>query len=800
MNANKSTFYFMQVFSACALAVVAASSTALAGSYPISLPRMGSVRATDGFWSAREATNRLVTARANIEQCRRSGRIDNFVNAAKALRGEPHDGFKGIFFNDSDVYKAVEGAIYELAMHPDEKLSAEVEELIAVFAAAQEADGYIYTARTLKDGNGRVGGERWHSDDAHELYCMGHLIEAAVAHYETTGRTNFLAVATKAADMMRRTFGRGPGQILFVPGHEEVELALCRLASATGRREYLDTALTLLGMRGMPRGSTVGSSRRAFGDRSYYQDHLSVREQREAVGHSVRAAYLYSAMCDAGVMADDKGLLAAADALWEDIVSTKMHLTGGIGSNGGIEGFGNAYDLPNGSCYLETCAAIANALFNERMFLRTGDAKYLDVVERIAYNGFLSSTSLSGDAFFYPNPLSSRGGYARSHWFGCACCPPNIVRFVPQLINWTYAMDERRNSVCCNFFLSCDADLGRVRIVQRTDYPWKGDVSFAVTPKNDGDRFALKVRIPGWARGVPAPGGLYRQVYPVSLEDIRCELNGRPVKISVGKDGFLTLSRAWRMGDELRLSLPMAVRRIAADERVEADRGRFAVERGPLVYCAEGVDNGHKALNLVLPPGVKFTAGWMAIGDVQMVALKGGGATLVPYFAWANRGTGEMQTWFAKDRLVASGNEAGICVSASHCWHGDTTDALFDGKDPSSSHDESIPRLTFWDHRGTKEWVEIELPSRRTIREVSVYWFDDNSVGKGSCALPAEWAVQSRVFPGMPWKDAEGAEYTTVRDGWSKAVFKTPIDTETIRLRVRCRDKLSAGILSAVVK
>ncbi len=769
---------------------------AVAGEYPIALPRMGSVKATGGFWAAREATNRLVTARANLEQSWKSGRIANFINAGKKLKGEKHDPFRGIFFNDSDVYKAVEGIIYELATHPDEKRLAEIEDLIAKFASAQEPDGYIYTARTLGNRHERVGSRRWYCDDAHELYCMGHLIEAAVAHHEVTGRDTFLKIACKAADMMRRTFGPGQDRIWFLPGHEEVELALCKLYRATGKRDYLDLALDFLATRGMPDAKREGAHARGFkNNRVYYQDHLPVRDQREAVGHAVRACYLYSAMCEAGVLADDPKLLAAADALWNDIVTRKLYLSGGVGARPEIEGFGPAFDLPNERVCLETCAAIANALFNARQFRRTGNAQYVDLIERIAYNGSLCSISIGGDEFFYPNPMASRGGYKRSKWFGCACCPPNVVRFIPQFINWTYAHDAAKNAYYWNFFAETTADLGRVAFAQQTAYPWDGTAVLTVTPQRAGDAFTLKVRIPGWARGVPAPGGLYRQTEPADAAAVRCAVNGRSVAVQVGEDGYFAINRAWQKGDTVRLDLPMTVKRIAADERIAADRGRLAVERGPLLYCAEGVDNGGRALHAVLPAATTFETSSITIAHTPMVALKGGGLTLVPFFAWCHRGAGEMQTWFAESRKVASGNDQGIVVASSCCWHLDTTAALFDGKLPASSADEAIPRFTFWPKRGTREWVQLDLPVRKEITGIEVYWFDDKHVRRGECALPAAWTVETREFPGLPFSAVKGATYETKRDGFSRAVFAKPIDVEALRLSVQSQPRQSSGIL-----
>ena len=786
-----------------AAVVFAAGAFAGEKSYGISYPAMGGVKPTGGFWAEKERINREVTGPSNVEQCRKTGRIENFTNAGLALRGKKHGRFKGAFFNDSDVYKVAEGLAYELAIAPDAKMRAELDDMVSRFAFAQEEDGYLYTPRPLKLGYVRVGPHRWYCDDAHELYCMGHMIEAAVAHYQTTGERGFLDVARRAGDMMARTFGDGEGKIRFLPGHEEVELALCKLYLATGERKYLDTAAIFLGTRGMPVSARKGVVKRGFPNNpAYYQDHKPVKAQREAVGHSVRATYLYSAMCDVGVLAGDRELLEAVDAIWKDMVSSKMHLTGGLGSDRRIEGFGRAYDLPNGSCYLETCAAIGNALFNERMFRRTGDAKFLDVVERVAYNAFPGSTSLKGDEFFYPNPLASAGGRKRQKWFDCACCPPNIVRFIPQFITWTYAKDESANAYYWNFFVASEADLGRVKFSQKTDYPVSGDAVLAVSPEKDGDRFAIKVRIPGWARGKPVPFDTYVQTSPSRAEDVVVSVNGKRVETAPGADGFVAIDREWKKGDTVAVSFPMDVKRIKADDRIEADRGRLAVERGPVVYCAEGADNTANIMTAVLPAEATFKAEPAEMGGIRYTALTAStGLKLVPYGLWNNRKPGNaMQTWFPASREALGASKDGIIASASHCWKDDTVAALFDGKTPSSSADGEIPRFTFWPKRGTKEWVEIELPSARQIKGVEVYWFDDAHVGKGKCAIPAEWKVQWRIFPGLPWEDVKGASYTTVLDGFSMATFPKAVETDVLRISVKSAPELSSGILEIRLK
>ncbi len=648
--------------------------------YPVRAADITNVTVTGGFWLPRFETNRTVTVRVDFKRSEDTGRLANFREAAKRARGT----FKGCPFDDSDVYKIIEGAAYTLATHPDPELEKYVDGIIADIAGAQEDDGYLYTARTL--GMEKVKGfphakmmgpERWSAcSGSHEFYNMGHMIEAGVAYWQATGKRSLLDVAIKAADMMVRTFGNGPGKIKRVPGHEEIELALCKLYRATGDIRYLNLSRTLLDFRG------VGGP--------YNQNHLPVVKQDRACGHAVRAGYLYTAMADVAALLGAPAYRTASERLWEDVVGTKLHVTGGIGAHhraevpgvGKVaEAFGAPYDLPNEKGYLETCAAIANALWNERLFLFSGDGKYMDVIERIIYNGFLSGISLSGDEFFYQNPLASSGDRARSRWFGCSCCPVNVVRFMPQIAQYAYSVSE--NDAYVNLFMQSKAKLvlasGVVALEQTTEYPWKGHVKMTILPDREGQRFALKVRIPGWATGRPVPSGLYAQTIPAKASEVVLRVNGSTVPTSIGK-GYCRIDRIWRRGDTVTLDMPMPVKRIAADGRVAADRGRLAVERGPIVWCAEGVDNGGHALDLAIPKDAVFADAEVEIRGIRMPALATAGfharhdaakngscapcsVKLVPYFAWCHRGKGEMQTWFPCE-LDAMAPEGGATFSA----------------------------------------------------------------------------------------------------------------------------------------
>jgi DUF1680 family protein len=632
--------------------------------YPIRPVPFTAVAIDDAFWSPRLETNRRVTVRHDFDKCETTHRIRNFAVAGKLEPGS----FEGLFgFNDSDVYKVIEGASYSLRLRPDPELDTYLDSVIATIAAAQEGDGYLYTAGTIptlvQTPICCVSRPRW-SDIAsgHELYDLGHMYEAAVAHYQATGKRTLLDVALKSANLLTQVFRAG-GR-LDPPGHQEVEIGLVKLYRATGDRRYLDEARFFLEQRGNAAGHKL------YG--AYNQDHVPVLEQKEAVGHAVRAGYMYSAMADVSALTGDEGYARALGTLWDDVVSRKLYLTGGLGARRDNEGYGEPYELPNRTAYAETCAAIAGAMWNHRMFLLHGDAKYLDVLERIIYNGFLSGVSLDGERFFYPNPLAADGKSAfnqgqrgRSEWFDCSCCPTNVVRFLPSIAGAVYAQRER--DVYVNLFIAGKADLTadgvKLGVRQETRYPWDGRVTIRVDPARPA-ALALHVRIPGWAQGRPVPSDLYRYADP-AVAPFSLAVNGRPVKPEIVK-GFAVLPRTWRAGDVVELDLPMEVRRVLAHEKVEADAGRVALERGPVVYCAEAVDNGGRAFNLVLPDDARLEArprpdllGGVTVVAGRALALLPGadGRSVVtqeqdfvaiPYYAWAHRGEGEMAVWLPR--------------------------------------------------------------------------------------------------------------------------------------------------------
>lgn len=638
----------IKLFSTLMLASVTAS--AQNAGYPITPVPFTATHVSGGFWKQRLDACRKVTVPLAFSKCEESGRYANFVKAAN-----PCDTFKvvGFPFDDTDVYKTIEGASYLLQTYPDKRLEAYIDSVLSIVAKAQEPDGYLYTARTMnpKHPNGASGMKRWEKVEelSHEFYNLGHMIEGAVAHYNATGKRNFLDIAIRYADCVCRAIGPGEGQLVRVPGHQIAEMALVKLYLTTGNKKYLDEAKFFLDKRGYT------SCRN-----TYNQSHKPVVEQDEAVGHAVRATYMYSGMADVAAITGDTAYVHAVDRIWDNIVGKKLYLTGGIGATSNGEAFGPNYYLPNATAYCETCAAIGNVYVNHRLFLLHGDAKYYDVLERTLYNGVLSGISLDGGRFFYPNPLESAGGYERQAWFGCACCPSNLSRFLPSVPGYIYA--TRGDSLYVNMFIEGNSDLKvgkrKISLSQRTSYPFDGTIGITLT-KGSG-RFAMKLRIPGWARGQVVPSDLYRFV-DGKTGGYTVKVNGKSVEGSIDK-GYFTISRNWKKGDVVELQLDMTPRLVAANEKVEADRGMLAVERGPLVYCAEWKDNpGTDLFSVLLPRKAELTitadkapgGGSIIETGVQKVTYDSDGrmqtsdATLrlIPYYSWANRGDGKMTVW-----------------------------------------------------------------------------------------------------------------------------------------------------------
>ncbi len=628
--------------------------------YPYQPVTFTSVHFSDNFWLPRLETNRKVTIPFALDQCEETGRLKNFEIAAGAAEGE----FCSIYpFDDSDVYKIIEGASYALNIRRDPELEGTLDELIEKIATAQEEDGYLYTARTIEQDPPVqwTEGARWSNLYlGHELYNMGHFYEAAVAHHLATGKRNMLDLAIKNADLITNVFG--PGKKVGVPGHQEIEIGLVKLYRITGDQKYLDLAKHFLDERGREEG------RELFGQ--YSQDHAPILEQDEAVGHAVRAAYMYSGIADVAALTGDAGYIRTVDRIWENVVSKKMYITGGIGARGGGEAFGPNYELPNASAYAETCAAIANAFWNHRMFLLHGDAKYIDVLEKVIYNGMLSGVALSGDLFFYPNPLESFGQHERSSWFNCACCPSNISRFMPSIPGYAYA--QRGKALYINLFVDSETDIvmnnNNISVIQETGYPWEGKVRIRLEPESDM-KFTVHVRIPGWALEQPVPSDLYHFIDNIDKAPTLM-VNDETISLSTDK-GYVPIQKTWKAGDTIELNLPMPVRRVESHNEVKENRGKIALVRGPIVYCAEWPDNGGHVSNLVLSDDVELLTeirgdllNGVTVINGQALALFGSEDektvrrvtqkfTAIPYYAWAHRGPGEMAVWLSREEALA---------------------------------------------------------------------------------------------------------------------------------------------------
>lgn len=621
--------------------------------YPIRPVQFTDVQIEDEFWLPRLKINREVTIPYALKMCEETGRIDNFAIAGGLIAGL----HKGYYFNDSDLFKVIEGASYSLAIFPDPELEKYLDEIIAKIAAAQEDDGYLYTARTAQraDKLPPGGEQRWSNiADGHELYNAGHLYEAAVAHFQATGKSNLLDIALNNAGLILEEFG--PGKKHNPTGHQEIEIALGKLYRLTEDAKYLDMAKFFLDQRGDSTGHKL------YG--AYCQDHIPVIEQQQAVGHSVRAAYLYSGMADIAALTGNKDYINAIGKIWHNVVNKKLYITGGIGAAGGIEGFADDYVLPNGTAYSETCASIANAMWNHRMFLLHGETKYIDVLERILYNGFLSGISMDGDRFFYPNRLETIKGEQRSPWFPCACCPSNVVRFLPSIPGYIYA--NRQDQIYVNLFIgsttTIEVNHQPVTITQKTQYPWEGTSSISVSNLDKPQFFTINIRIPGWAQNKPLPGDLYHYLN-TQAEDVTVLINNQTVKYEV-KNGYAQIRRSWNNEDRIDIKMPMTIRRVAAHDSVEADRGRITLERGPLVYCLEWPDiKGGDIKNLLLPDDEQLQTKFnrellngvqIITGKIYRIKDSNGTAkpqnfTAIPYYAWAHRGQGEMSVWIARE-------------------------------------------------------------------------------------------------------------------------------------------------------
>ncbi len=772
--------------------------------YPIKPVPFTHVHVNDSFWTPKLTVNAEVTIPYTLDKCEQNGRMDNFLRAAGRLPGDKLTQFT---FDDTDVYKVIEGASYGLQVKENPKMEKYLDSLIGIVAAAQEPDGYLYTFRTVKTKTPHewIGSKRWEKEEelSHELYNSGHLFESAVAHYQATGKKNLLNIAIKNADLLVRDFG--PGKLQIYPGHQVVEIGLVKMYRATGNKAYLDLAKFFLDVRG-PKGDP------------YNQAQARVVDQKEAVGHAVRAAYMYTGMADIAALTGDKEYLAAIDAIWKDVVYKKLYITGGIGATGNGEAFGDAYQLPNMSAYAETCAAIANVYWNSRMFQLHGESKYYDILERTLYNGLLSGVSLSGNRFFYPNPLASMHQHDRSNWFSCACCITNMARFLPSVPGYVYA--QNGNNLYVNLFMSnkanIDLTVGNVKITQKTDYPWQGKVDLTVDPDRSAN-FALRIRIPGWATGQPVNGDLYNYMN-ANPQAIQITLNGKKVNYEMEK-GYAVIKRNWKRGDLVSFTLPMTVQKVLANDKVKDDAGKFALERGPIVYCLEGPDNKDSLVhNILIDKSARVAASFVQnkLSGIEQLSVTGKGMkrqsgtealleteqtiTAIPYFAWNNRGPSDMSVWVPYTHSAARPLPARTIASTSKVSASSGKSrlavAINDQFDPADSRDANYPYLHWWPKKDTEEFVQYDFEKAATVSQSNVYWFDDGPWG--GCRIPVNYRIL--YLKDDKWEPVK----VVTNSGIEKDKFNTiefePVLTKGLRLELKLPADNAAGIHEWQVK
>ncbi len=786
--------------------------------YPLRAVPFADVTIDDAFWTPRMEVNRRQTIPYSFEMSEKTGRIANFAKAAGLEDGN----FGGIFYDDSDVYKLIEAVAYSLKNHPDSALQKRTDAVIDLIAAAQWEDGYLFTFYSLPEHQP----EKRFSDVAveHELYCAGHLFEAAAAYYQVTGKRKLLDAALRFADHIDSVFG--PDKRRDAPGHQEVEIGLVKLYRLTGQEQYLKLARFFLDQRG--HGDRQREFGRWFPSGRWFQEHKPVVEQREAVGHTVRALYMYTAMTDVAALTGDRQYLEALRQIFDDMLSGKLFITGGAGAaqkDGQVyEAFETRYQLPNTIPDVDTCTEIAMAFWAHRMNLIEPDGRYGDLIERVLYNRITTGVSSDGKRFFYGCPLRSSGPrsfegsggqmtdglHHRPKWFGTACCPPNVARFMPTLGEYLYAYDSE--NVYVSQYMAGEAQLSigeaKVTLTQETDYPWDGNIKITVQIDRP-TTFAMHVRIPGWCRG-----GTWT-------------VNGKSVQSPKTIKGYDVVKRQWQSGDVVELNLPMPIERIKADWRVASSRGRVALMRGPVVYCLEGCDHDGHVLNLSLPRDAKLTAehrddllGGVTVirgtalgifGDrpqgtdrvyfpQQQMDVKEVQLTAVPFCVWDNRDPGEMTVWLPelpdlaepiRPPSIAATAEVSVSFMADFVRQFNGPAALHNERAPRNSHDGSAGCFHWWPHKGTVEWAQYDFPEPTKVSAVEVYWFDDT--GSGECRLPKSWRLLYR--DGREWKPVSKAEGYGVRmDQFNRTTFD-PVATEALRLEVQLPQGFASGIL-----
>ena len=806
------------------------------GGYPITQVPFTKVKvAQQTFWGQRLDASQNVTIPLAFSKSEETGRYTNFSNAAQHIK-DPSKVFEikdGTFsFDDTDPYKTIEGASYLLQTYPNAKfkggrLDKYVDSVVAVIASGQEPDGYLYTSRTQNPAKPHnwAGAKRWErvEDLSHEFYNLGHLCEAAVAHYYATGKKNFLNVAIKYADCVCREVGDKPGQASVVPGHQIAEMGLAKLYIATGDKKYLDMAKFFLDKRGKRDASWKQTRNGLYDSDGYFhslsdysQSHKPVCEQDEAVGHAVRAGYMYAGMADIAALTGDKSYIDAIDRIWDNIVGKKYYITGGVGATASGEAFGANYELPNMSAYCETCAAIAQVYLNYRLFLLHGDSKYYDALERSLYNGVISGISIDGGKFFYPNPLQSIGQHQRQPWFGCACCPSNAARFIPSLPQYIYAVKD--NSLYINLFNSntVNVQVGKKKVTlqQETNYPWDGDITLKIA--GGAGKYALNIRIPGWVKGEVVPSNLYTYTDGKRL-GYTVKVNGEAVESPL-QQGYFVIDRTWKKGDKVEIHFDMEPRTVRANGQVAADKGRVAVERGPIVYCAEWPDNKCDVLSVLINQEPKFTLGNKEIMNTNVQTLTTDAQTLtfdkagklhaadeklvlIPYYAWAHRGPGKMTVWIPQDltattpALPASiASESKISASTKRL---PALSAINDRLVPADATDRSVPYTHWWPAKNTTEWLAYDFAKAETVSTSTVYWFDDGPWG--GCRVPESWKLYYKNDKGerVPVKNL--TEYGVVK-GAANIVNFEPVKTSAMKLEIKQPADYSCGVFEWSVK
>jgi len=804
-----------------AIFILTNCSPRFSADYKITPVPIDQVYLSDSFWAPRIQQNINTTLPAVLEKLNETGRIKNFQNAGLVLRGESEsEEFCTAFpFDDSDVFKFIDAGAYTLLnLRADPRaaaLEASLDSLILLVGRAQEKDGYLYTARTMnpRELPDMSGKERFinEQENSHELYNLGHLYEAACTYYEATGKKNLLDIAVSSADFLYSVFGEG--KLIRYPGHEEIETGLARLYRTTGNPHYLELSHFFLESRGP-------------GGLEYNQAQIKPVNQKAAVGHAVRGMYLYSGMTEMGVLEPDTAYCTAVKEIWNDIVRSKTYLTGGVGSKSSNEGFGDPYDLPNHTAYCETCSSIGFILWNERMFRLTGESKYIDLLEKTLYNAFLSGISLSGDHFFYPNPLESWGKKVRPDWYACACCPPNVARLIPMVPGFIYAQSENRLFV--NLYVAGKSHLKLAgtdfEIEQATGYPWNGKVSLLVTPE-DSKQAKLLLRIPGWAVNRAFESDLY-SFTQINDEQYSIRINGDRFNAPL-ENGYAVIDRQWKKGDMILLELPMPVRLVKANPRVSADLGKVAIQRGPIVYCAEAANHTGSVLTLSIDSSTSFSGtfrpeilkGIYSISaTVQQYSpaqkyirnekgLSGHVASdrhplsftpttinLIPYYSWANREPGEMAVWFATAPEYITrfpeppGLESRAKGSASYAYD-NSISYLNDGIDPVNSADRGNNAFRLHPHKGTSEWVAYEFEQPQRLSSVKVYWLED-----GSYVLPVAWSV-SYLKPDGNWVPVDSfSPYLIEKDQYNEVTF-VAVTTRGLRIDFKLSDAAPGGII-----